>query len=126
MLSKVDPDDLSVESSSDSSDNSVVKRQTWPITRGYPPPRPHGHCLLNRPGRNTIWTSTFVGGLADRSFDPEGAEPARLMRPHLDPPDSECEAAVRSALCDDPGGLVRVDSSVLVDLVGALECGSDR
>jgi len=27
---------------------------------------------------------------------------------------------------DDPGDLVRVDSSVLVDLVGALECGSDR
>ena len=50
-------------------------------------------------GTNTIWTSAFVGGLADRSSDPEGAELARLMRPHLDPPDSECEAAVRSALC---------------------------
>jgi len=27
----------------------------------------------------------------------------RLMRPHLDPPDSNCEAAVRSALCRWPG-----------------------
>jgi hypothetical protein len=54
MLSKVDPDDLSVESSSDSSDNSVVKRQTWPITRGYPP-----QCLAASAYRIASGTTLF-------------------------------------------------------------------